>query len=70
MSSGSTATFASDGSHACLVNPSAAQAASVLLLTGAPLREPVALGGPIVMNTEREIQQAYAELRQGTFLGS
>ena len=33
VSSGSTATFASDGSHACLVNPSAAQAASVLLLT-------------------------------------
>ncbi len=40
----------------------------MLLLTGAPLREPVALGGPIVMNTEEEVRQAYRELRNGTFL--
>ena len=42
--------------------------ADVLLLTGAPLGEPVALGGPIVMNTEAELAQAYRELRAGTFL--
>jgi redox-sensitive bicupin YhaK (pirin superfamily) len=38
------------------------------VLTGEPLREPIALGGPIVMNTERELQEAYAELRAGTFI--
>ena len=47
VDAGSTATFAPDGSHTWLVNPSTKEAASVLLLTGEPLREPVALGGPI-----------------------
>jgi quercetin 2,3-dioxygenase len=28
----------------------------------------VAWAGPIVMNTEEEIRQAYAELRNGTFI--
>lgn len=39
-----------------------------LLVSGAPLAEPVAWQGPIVMNTEAELQQAYRELREGTFL--
>lgn len=39
-----------------------------LLVTGAPIQEPVAWRGPIVMNTEMELQQAYDELRDGTFL--
>ncbi len=39
-----------------------------LLVSGKPLEEPVAWRGPIVMNTEDELQQAYAELRNGTFL--
>jgi quercetin 2,3-dioxygenase len=39
-----------------------------LLVSGKPLEEPVAWAGPIVMNTEEELQQAYAELRQGTFI--
>ncbi len=37
----------------------------VLLFAGRPLREPVALGGPFVMNTEAEIKQAYADYRGG-----
>ena len=33
-----------------------------------PLREPVAWGGPIVMNTREELEQAYDELRRGKFI--
>ncbi len=39
-----------------------------LLVSGQPLQEPVAWRGPIVMNTDEEIRQAYAELRAGTFI--
>jgi len=39
-----------------------------LLVSGKPLQEPVAWYGPIVMNTQAQLQQAYQELEQGTFL--
>ncbi|MEJ2189941.1 MAG: pirin family protein [Acidobacteriota bacterium] len=39
-----------------------------LLVSGKPLSEPVAWRGPIVMNTEAELRQAYAEYAEGTFL--
>ncbi len=39
-----------------------------LLVSGRPLREPVAWHGPIVMNTQGELKQAFAELQDGTFL--
>jgi hypothetical protein len=41
-----------------------------LLVSGRPLEEPVAWYGPIVMNTHRELEQAIAELRAGTFIKS
>jgi hypothetical protein len=39
-----------------------------LLVSGTPLEEPVAWRGPIVMNTNDELTQAYRELRDGTFI--
>ena len=39
-----------------------------LLISGKPLQEPVAWYGPIVMNTQEELRQAFRELEQGTFL--
>jgi len=39
-----------------------------LLVSGKPLKEPVAWYGPIVMNTQEELRQAFQELEDGTFL--
>ncbi len=39
-----------------------------LLVTGQPIREPVAWHGPIVMNTREELVQAFDDLRRGTFI--
>lgn len=39
-----------------------------LLVSGKPFGEPVAWYGPIVMNTQEELRQAFQELREGTFL--
>ncbi len=39
-----------------------------LLIAGAPIQEPVAWHGPIVMNTEEELKQAFDDLRNKTFI--
>ena len=39
-----------------------------LLISGAPIAEPVAWHGPIVMNTRAELERAFADLRNGTFI--
>ncbi|WP_235899149.1 pirin-like C-terminal cupin domain-containing protein [Suipraeoptans intestinalis] len=42
--------------------------AKVLFLSGSPLKEEIAWGGPVVMNTREELQQAFKELEEGTFI--
>ena len=39
-----------------------------LLVSGKPIREPVAWHGPIVMNTQEELVTAVSDLRRGTFI--
>jgi len=42
--------------------------ARFLLIAGKPLKEPVAWGGPIVMNTQEELNLAFSELQEKTFI--
>lgn len=39
-----------------------------LLMSGTPLRESIAWGGPIVMNTKEELDQAFKDLDEGNFI--
>lgn len=55
-----------DGDQICAT--AGAEGMRLLLMIGKPLREPIAWQGPIVMNTEEELQQAFDEYRLGTFL--
>ena len=71
-----TATFAPDGDSVVVRNGARRGGSGggggalldVLLLTGVPLREPVTQAGPIVMNTRGELEDAYRQLSEGTFL--
>lgn len=42
--------------------------AQILIISSVPLNEPIAWGGPIVMNTQAELHHAFEELHEGTFL--
>ena len=44
------------------------EGARFFLIAGRPLKEPVAWGGPIVMNTEAELDEAFRELDNNTFI--
>jgi quercetin 2,3-dioxygenase len=44
------------------------EAVRFLLVSGQPLGEPVAWRGPIVMNTQQELQTAFEEYAKGTFI--
>jgi len=39
-----------------------------VLFSGSPLGEPIAWGGPIVMNTQAELDTAFREIRDNTFI--
>ncbi len=56
------AIFDPTGDHICI---SSSQDATVLLLSGEPIDEPIVGSGPFVMNTEEEIRQAKADYQSG-----
>ena len=58
--------YADDGDEVALRNDGA-ETGEYLVLTGAPLREPIARYGPFVMNTRDEIEQAIADYQSGRF---
>jgi len=51
-----------------VVVQSGEQGIRFLLVTGKPIKEPVAWHGPIVMNTQEELAQAFNDLRSGNFI--
>ncbi len=55
-----------EGDRVCITSPDAP--ARFLYLSGRPLGEPIAWQGPIVMNTEEELREAFRELQDGTFV--
>ncbi len=50
------------------VTVKAVESLRYIFVTGKQLKEPVAWGGPIVMNTQEELATAFEELDQGTFI--
>ena len=58
--------FRKDGDNVVAKNPGAARL-EFLLLAGKPLNEPIARYGPFVMHTMEEVQQAFADYREGRF---
>lgn len=64
--SGSIVLFSREGDTVSLAAGGAG--ARFLLVSGQPLGEPVAWHGPIVMNTENEIETAFHELQTGGFI--
>ncbi|MFI6154023.1 pirin family protein [Kitasatospora sp. NPDC051170] len=65
LADGQFAVLAADGDRITVSAPEVA--ASVLLLAGEPIGEPIARSGPFVMNTAEEIRQAQADFQAGRF---
>jgi redox-sensitive bicupin YhaK (pirin superfamily) len=63
---GSLSIYADDGDEVVLRNDGT-EPSEHLVMTGAPLREPIARYGPFVMNTSAEIEQAIEDFRSGNF---
>ena len=63
-----TASPANSSANDEVVVKAGAEGARFLLIAGKPLKEPVAWGGPIVMNTEEELSLAFRELNNKTFI--
>jgi hypothetical protein len=53
------------GEHVSIQSGSGAR---FLFIAGQPLNEPIAWGGPIVMNSQEELHSAFQQLRAGTFI--
>ena len=63
---GTLRVYADDGDEILLRNDGA-EPSEHLVMTGVPLREPIARYGPFVMNTSAEIEQAIEDFRSGNF---
>jgi quercetin 2,3-dioxygenase len=50
------------------VKVSSNEGSRFLFVSGEPLKEPVAWRGPIVMNTQKQLDEAFEELENGTFI--
>lgn len=61
-----TLTLFSEGDH--IIVETTEHSARCLLIAGKPLKEPIAWQGPIVMNSQEELECAFREYREGTFL--
>ncbi len=61
-----TAVKLSDGNHVEI--KATDKNAQVLFISSTSLKEPIAWGGPIVMNTKEELEKAFEDLRRGTFI--
>lgn len=61
-----TAVKLSDGN--CLTIKTGAKDAHILYINSRSLNEPIAWAGPVVMNTEQELHQAFLEMRENTFI--
>ena len=66
MSAGRSA-YIGDGGGADTLTTAADAPFRALLFAAPPIDEPVAFGGPFVMNTAEEIRQAFADFRGGRF---
>jgi redox-sensitive bicupin YhaK (pirin superfamily) len=58
-----------EGDH-IMVSAHEGEDARFIFFIAPPLREPIAWGGPIVMNTQAELDTAFRQLREGTFLNA
>ena len=65
VSNGALCLFA-DGDHVAVTT--AEEPVRFLLISGKPIGEPIAWYGPIVMNSDEELQLAFEEYRNGTFI--
>lgn len=63
-----TITFAPDGDFLSVENNDNEKVLDMIALIAMPLKEPVVSAGPIVMNTSEEINDAYRQIQNGTFL--
>jgi redox-sensitive bicupin YhaK (pirin superfamily) len=63
-----SASSANDSEHDEVIVKAGPEGARFFLIAARPLKEPVAWGGPIVMNTEEELNQAFRDLDSNTFI--
>ncbi|NGO71571.1 pirin family protein [Streptomyces boncukensis] len=54
-------------SELVFTTPPGNERTTLMLFSGRPIREPVAAGGPFVMNNESELRQAYVDFEEGRF---